>query len=87
MSHFLATQYNVIGIIGVIMVLIAYLLLQIDRLSQDSITYSFLNLVGSGLILVSLYFEWNLSAGVIEIAWMAISFYGLGKAFYLYRKQ
>ena len=87
MAHFFATQFNVIGIIGVVLVLIAYLLLQIDKLSQDSITFSLLNFVGSIFILTSLYFSWNLPSGIIEIAWLLISFFGLNKAIYLYVKK
>lgn len=87
LTQFLTQYFNPIGIIGVILVLIAYLLLQIDMLAQDSVTYSLLNLVGSFLILISLYFTWNLASGVIEIAWFVISFFGLGKACYLLFKK
>ena len=87
MGHFLAAEYNLIGMIGVVMVLAAYLLLQLDRLSQDSITYSLSNFVGSIFILVSLHFTWNLASYVIEVAWLAISLFGLGKAIYLRRKK
>lgn len=82
-SHFFAENFNVIGIIGVILVLLAYLLLQIDRLQQDSITYSAMNLVGSFLILISLFYTWNLASGIIEIAWLLISLFGVSKAIYL----
>lgn len=87
MGAFLAAEYNVIGMIGVVMVLVAYLLLQVDKLSQDSVIFSLSNFVGSILILVSLYFTWNLASGVIEIAWLIISTFGLGKAIYLRRKR
>lgn len=86
-AHFLAKQFNVIGMIGVVLVLVAYLLLQIDKLSQDSITFSLFNFIGSICILISLYFTWNLASGVIEIAWLIISFFGLSKAIYLYAKK
>lgn len=87
MGHFLAANFNVIGIIGVVLVLLAYLLLQIDKLQQDSITYSALNLVGSVLILISLYYTWNLASGVIEIAWLLISLFGVSKAVYLHLRS
>lgn len=83
----LESQYNLIGIIGVITMLVAYLLLQVDKLRQDSMTYSVLNLVGAALILVSLYYAWNLAAGVIEIAWLVISLFGVIKAYYLKRRN
>lgn len=87
MGHFLAANFNVIGIIGVVLVLLAYLLLQIDKLQQDSITYSALNLVGSVLILISLCYTWNLASGVIEIAWLLISLFGVSKAVYLHLRS
>lgn len=83
LGHFLQENFNVIGIIGVIFVLLAYLLLQLDRLKQDSITYSAMNLVGAIFILVSLRYTWNLASGVIEIAWLLISLFGVCKAIYL----
>ncbi len=87
LATFLAKDFNAIGIVGVVMVLVAYFLLQIDKLSQDSITFSLLNFLGSIFILVSLYFTWNLASGVIEIAWLIISFFGLGKAVYFYYRK
>ncbi len=82
-TRFIATEYNAIGMVGVVLILVAYLLLQIDRLGQDSVLYSLLNAVGACFILVSLYYSWNLASGVIEIAWLIISLFGLGKSIYL----
>lgn len=81
---FLSSEFNIIGIIGVTFVLLAYFLLQIYKLDQSSITYSFMNLLGASLILLSLFFTWNLASGVIEIAWLFISLFGLSKAIYMY---
>lgn len=71
--------HDLVGIIGVICLIVAYGLLQLDFVSGDSISYLLLNLVGALLVLVSLYFEWNLSAAVVEGIWVLISCYGLGK--------
>lgn len=68
---------NILGIIGVFLVLLAYVLLQVGKMKSAWVSYSLLNLIGSGLILISLYFYWNLASGVIEIAWFLISLYGL----------
>jgi hypothetical protein len=87
LASFFAKEFNTIGIIGVVMVLVAYLLLQIDKLPQGSITFSLLNFVGSIFILVSLYFTWNLASGIIEIAWLIISLFGLIKAIYFYYRN
>jgi len=74
------TLYDAIGIVGVGFVLISYLLLQIDRIEPKSVSYSLLNLAGAILILISLYFTFNLASFIIEIAWLLISAYGLVKA-------
>ncbi|WP_159748286.1 CBU_0592 family membrane protein [Coxiella endosymbiont of Amblyomma sculptum] len=76
----LATEFNVIGISGVFLILLAYFLLHIDKLSQRDVSYSLLNFLGSGFILISLYFSWNLSSGIIETAWFLISFLGLTRS-------
>ena len=71
---------DILGIIGVVFILAAYLALQIEKLSPKSLTYSALNGLGAALILVSLYFDFNLSAALIESAWLLISLFGLFKA-------
>ena len=80
--NFLAAEANVLGVIGVFLVLLAYILLQTDKMKAGWISYSLLNALGSGLILISLYFYWNLASGVIEVAWFIISLYGLIKSTY-----
>ncbi len=79
-SKFLFDNANVLGIIGVILILVAYIFLQLGRMKAIWVSYSLLNFVGSGLILISLYIYPNLASQVIEVAWFVISFYGLIKA-------
>ncbi len=68
---------DVVGTIGVALTLIAYFLLQIDRISSTGRNYSLLNTFGAALILYSLYFNWNTPAVIMETAWFLISLYGL----------
>lgn len=77
------TLYDAIGILGVSFVLLSYGLLQIERIDPKSMLYSAMNLCGAVLILVSLYFSFNLASFIIEIAWLSISAYGLIKAWRL----
>lgn len=70
---------DIIGIIGVIIILLTYFLLQIEKISFKSFWYSFLNLIGSVLLLISLIFNWNLPSVIIEIFWMSISLFGIYK--------
>ena len=71
------TWYDFIGNLGVLLILVTYLLLQMDRLEGKSFFYSFNNAIGALLVLISLYFEFNLSAFIIEFFWLLISLYGL----------
>ncbi|WP_457560579.1 CBU_0592 family membrane protein [Caminibacter sp.] len=71
--------YNIIGIIGVFLIILAYFLLQSRKVTFDSLTYLLLNLFGSIGILISLYKEWNFSAFLIQVFWIIISIYGIFK--------
>ena len=71
---------DVAGLIGVGGILVAYVLLQLEKLAPDDISYSLLNAVGAAGILFSLFFEFNLSAAVMEGAWLVVSLYGLARA-------
>jgi paired small multidrug resistance pump len=72
--------YDVVGTVGVVLILIAYFLLQTERWSGQSLRYSLVNLVGSLMITVSLIYDFNLSSFIIEVAWIAISIYGMVRA-------
>jgi hypothetical protein len=74
------TWFDVCGMVGVALVLAAYALLTAGRLVAQGAVYLLLNLAGSAAILVSLTQAFNLSAFVIQIAWIAISIYGLLRA-------
>jgi hypothetical protein len=66
------------GLVGVALVLIAFLLLQAHKLSGQGYTYQVMNLVGAFGILLSLIFGmFNLPAFLQEMAWFLISVYGI----------
>ena len=66
-----------VGSLGVLIIVSAYLCLQIGRIAGQNVVFSGANLLGSMLILVSLYFNFNFSAVLIEIFWIIISLFGL----------
>lgn len=70
---------NVLGLVGVSLVVSTYYLLQSGRLQVEQLRYSAANAVASLLVLVSLAFHWNLSSVVIEGFWLLISLYGCAK--------
>lgn len=81
MSEFLIQIADGVGIVGVIILLIAYYLLQAKRINSESILYSLMNLVGATLILYSLILDWNTPAVVMESVWIVISMFALFKAY------
>ena len=72
--------FDLAGFIGVLLIVIAYLLLQLDKLRSSSPSCSLLNAVGALLIIVSLIFKFNLSAFIVEAFWIFISLLGLWRS-------
>lgn len=69
--------HDILGNIGVVLILIAYLLVQLDRIDTQGLRYSALNGTGALLLCISLMVEFNLSAFLMEASWLVISLYGL----------
>ena len=70
-----------LGIVGVVLIVGTYLLLQLNRLDNLSLSYSLFNGVGALLILISLIFKFNVSAFIIELFWVIISTIGVIRYF------
>ena len=77
--------FDLIGNIGVLLMVVAYLLLQLERLSSSAVSYLLLNAVGALLVIISLLFRFNLSAFLMEAFWLLISLYGLTKPLFARR--
>ncbi|TCV94808.1 hypothetical protein EC912_103293 [Luteibacter rhizovicinus] len=77
-THFLWHDWT--GLAGVVLVLVAFFLLQAHKLGGHSYTYQSMNLLGALGILLSLIFgEFNLPAFLQELAWFLISAYGIAR--------
>jgi hypothetical protein len=75
-------QYNIIdaiGMLGTLMVILAYYLLQLERIDPKSLSYNVMNLMGAILLFISLCFNFNLASLVIEVFWIGASMIGLWK--------
>ena len=71
---------NAGGVAGVLMVLIAYAGIHVDRLDPKGAPALLLNLVGSLLILLSMTRgAFNFPAFLMEATWAAVAIYGLTK--------
>ena len=71
------TWYDLAGSVGVVLIVAAYLLLQLQRVAGTGLAYLLANAVGAALILLSLAFDFNLSAFLMEAFWLGISLFGL----------
>ena len=67
------------GMVGMAMVVYAYLALERGWLGQRDIRLYVVNLVGSVLLLLSLLIHFNLGSIIIEIFWISISLSGMVK--------
>jgi hypothetical protein len=72
--------FDLAGFIGVVLIIVAYLLLQLEKLPSSSPKYSLFNAAGALLIMVSLIFAFNLSAFIVEAFWFLISLLGLWRS-------
>ena len=77
--------YDIVGTLGVAVIILTYVLLQIERVRSDQLIYSLLNAIGAALILISLYFDFNFPSLVVEFFWLLISLFGIGK--WILRRQ
>ena len=68
---------DLIGLIGVALLIVTYALLQLDRINPKGFWYSFNNLLVAILVTVSLVYTPNLASIVIEVFWFLISLYGV----------
>lgn len=71
--------YDIIGMSGTALVVGSFFLLQLGKLAPTDLGYNLMNLTGAILLLISLYFNFNLASVVIEIFWISASFIGIYK--------
>ena len=69
--------YDILGTIGVGVIVVTYFLLQVRRVKSDQLLYSLFNGAGAALILISLYYDFNLPSVVVEAFWLVISVFGI----------
>ena len=73
------TLYDVLGAIGTIAIALAYFGTQAGWMRADGRAFPAINLGGAVLMFISLLADWNFPAFLMEIFWIAVSFYGLAR--------
>ncbi|MGV8943204.1 CBU_0592 family membrane protein [Thermomonas sp.] len=75
--------YDWVGLLGTMIILAGFFLLQAGRLAGTGLIYQLINLFGAAGILVSLLGKFNLSVFLLEAAWMVVSLYGIARSYKL----
>jgi hypothetical protein len=83
----LASIADAVGMVGVTAVLIAFYLINTNKLTSLSMGYQVLNFIGSVLLLFSLCFHVNKASVAIEFAWISISLMGIFRIFRILRDR
>ena len=68
---------DIIGLVGVALLIVTYAMLQLDKIDPKGFWYSFNNFIVAILVTVSLVYTPNLASLVIEFFWFIISVYGM----------
>jgi len=71
--------HDIAGVIGSVIVIVAYFATQIGWFAVNDPRFAWANLVGAVLIIFSLTMDWNLAAFIVEIFWFLISVFGLAR--------
>ncbi len=70
---------DLLGWIGAIALLIAFMLVSTKKVEGDSTGYQLLNIVGSILLIVNTFHYGAYPSGALNIFWMAIAIYAIRK--------
>ena len=69
--------YQIIGVMGFVVYMLAYFLLQIGKIESANSMYTLMNLAAASLVSISLIHEFNLASMLIQVSWILISIIGL----------
>lgn len=73
--------WDVAGLSGSALILLAFFLLQVGRLRSDGLFYQLANLIGALGLLASLAGGFNISVFLMETAWALVAIYGIVRSF------
>lgn len=68
-----------LGLAGFAAYMVSYALVQVGRMDGNGLAYTWVNLTGASLVLVSLLDAFNLASALTQVAWIVVSVLGLGR--------
>ncbi len=75
--------HDILGNLGVTFIVGTYILLQMERMRGESLTYSILNALGASFVIISLTYNFNLSGIIVQSFWAGISVIGIIRQLWL----
>jgi lipid-A-disaccharide synthase-like uncharacterized protein len=78
---------HIIGFIGTVLVLLAYLLLSTKKIQSDSVSYQGLNLVGAILLIIYAVVLTAWANVLLNVVWGFIAIFALAKLFVALRRK
>lgn len=75
------TWHNMLGLLGVVMVLITYGMIATGRWRATQYRYPLANLIGTMLIAISLIYAFNWPSFIMQIFMIGISFMGIARIY------
>jgi len=81
--------HDAVGYLGVLLILLAYLLLQMGKLQGNGLIYQLMNVLGAIGVILSLSFGLgpvNWPAFLMELAWIVIGVFGIVRGVTLRRE-
>ena len=76
------TLLDFVGVVGSLIICAAYLAVSLKRVDPEGIPFQATNGSGAVMLLISLYFRPNPGAIVIEVLWLAIAAFAIGRALF-----
>ena len=74
------TLFDVVGVVGSLIICAAYLAVSLKRVDPEGIPFQTANGSGAILLLISLWFRPNPGAILIEVLWLAIAGFAIARA-------
>jgi len=71
-----------VGVVGSLIICAAYLAVSLKQIDPEGIPFQAANGSGAILLLISLWFRPNPGAIVIEVLWLAIAAFAIGRALF-----
>jgi hypothetical protein len=79
MTNYYSIEFigHIISMVGASCIVFAYFAIERNWLNSKSLKFYLINLIGSILLLISLYISFNLGSVIINIFWAIISISGI----------